>query len=166
MSRTGVAPNCPKDVRILDLSQFEAGPSCTEPLAWLGADVVKVENPRGGEPGRVLGSGLQPGADAYDFLIYNANRNSVTIDLKTHRGPFLVKEIAQRAGVFVERGIIQTMRHPRGDLRMPTFPVRFDGTAPPVEPASLLGEHTDQVLSDWLGISADEIRSLHSDGVA
>jgi len=43
---------------------------------------------------------------------------------------------------FEKRGIIQTMQHPNGGLRMPAFPVRFDGAPPPVKPAPLLGEHT------------------------
>jgi len=102
MDGSGVAPNCLEGVRVLDLSQFEAGPSCTEALAWLGAEVVKVENPKGGEPGRVLGSGPAPGADAYYFMIYNANKKSVTVNLKSERGLSLVKEMASRADVFVE----------------------------------------------------------------
>jgi formyl-CoA transferase len=102
MDGMGVAPNCLEGVRVLDLSQFEAGPSCTETLAWLGAEVVKVENPAGGEPGRVLGSGPQPGADAYYFMIYNANKKSLTVNLKSERGLALVKDMARRADVFVE----------------------------------------------------------------
>ena len=102
MDGSGVAPNCLEGVRVLDLSQFEAGPSCTEALAWLGAEVVKVENPKGGEPGRVLGSGPAPGADAYYFMIYNANKKSVTVNLKSERGLALVKEMAKKANVMIE----------------------------------------------------------------
>src|SRR5215469_7656656 len=102
MVGSGVAPNCLDGVRVLDLSQFEAGPSCTEALAWLGAEVVKVENPKGGEPGRTLGSGPRPGADAYYFMVYNANKKSATVNLKSERGLQLVKDMAKQADVFVE----------------------------------------------------------------
>jgi len=96
------SPDCLAGIRVLDLSQFEAGPSCTEVLALLGAEVVKVENPRGGEPGRVLGTGPKPGADAYYFMVYNANKKSVTVNLKSPRGVALVKEMAAQADVFIE----------------------------------------------------------------
>jgi hypothetical protein len=72
MDQTAAAPNCLDGVRVLDLSQFEAGPSCTEALAWLGAEVVKV----GGDPGRILGTGPKPDTDAYYFMIYNANKKN------------------------------------------------------------------------------------------
>src|SRR5579885_498867 len=97
-----VAPlNCLAGVKILDLTQFEAGPSCTEALAWLGADVVKVENPEAGEPGRSNFPG-RPGADSYYFFEFNANKRSVTINLKTERGVALVKEMAKKADVMIE----------------------------------------------------------------
>src|SRR5215470_3757821 len=102
MSDSAVAPNCLAGVRILDLTQFEAGPTCTEVLGQLGAEVVKVENPRGGEPGRILGTGPKPGADAYYFMVYNANKKSVTVNLKSPRGLALVKEMASKADVFIE----------------------------------------------------------------
>jgi crotonobetainyl-CoA:carnitine CoA-transferase CaiB-like acyl-CoA transferase len=102
MTEAAAAPNCLTGIRILDLTQFEAGPTCTEVLGQLGAEVVKVENPRGGEPGRILGSGPKPGSDAYYFMIYNANKKSVTVNLKSPRGVALVKEMAARADVFIE----------------------------------------------------------------
>jgi crotonobetainyl-CoA:carnitine CoA-transferase CaiB-like acyl-CoA transferase len=102
MDTNAVPPNCLAGVRVLDLSQFEAGPSCTEVLALLGAEVVKVENPKGGEPGRFLGTGPKPGADAYYFMVYNANKKSVTVNLKSPRGIAIVKEMAKAADVFVE----------------------------------------------------------------
>jgi len=91
---------CLKGVKILDLTQFEAGPSCTEALAWLGADVVKLENPGGGDPGRALGG--PAGKDDPYFLLFNANKKSITVNLKDPKGLALVKDLAAKADVMVE----------------------------------------------------------------
>jgi formyl-CoA transferase len=91
---------CLEGVRVLDLSQFEAGPSCTEALAWLGAEVVKVENPKAGDPGRMILS--EPDRDSFYFLTFNANKKSLAIDLKSGAGKALVLSLAEKADVFVE----------------------------------------------------------------
>ena len=100
MDAMGGGQTCLAGVRVLDLTQFEAGPSCTEALAWLGAEVVKVENPKNGDPGR-SSAGL-PGCDSWYFLQFNANKKSITVNLKSPRGLALVKEMASKADVFIE----------------------------------------------------------------
>src|SRR5262249_46788130 len=107
MATSGALPGCLADVRVLDLTQFEAGPSCTEALAWLGAEVVKVENPQGGEAGRTL-LGRQPvpcpsqNQDSWAFISFNANKKSITVNLKSEHGLDLIKNVAKRADVMVE----------------------------------------------------------------
>ncbi len=88
-------------VRIVDFTQFEAGPSCTEALAWLGAEVVKIENPKTGDPGRRLRPG-QPDDDPYYFQQFNANKKSITLNLKTPEGLALVKDLLRKADITIE----------------------------------------------------------------
>jgi formyl-CoA transferase len=105
MATNGTPAGCLAGVRVLDLTQFEAGPSCTEALAWLGAEVVKVENPQGGEAGRYLlgrPSDQTRNQDSWYFLLFNANKKSITVNLKSERGLTLVKDMAKRADVMVE----------------------------------------------------------------
>ncbi len=90
-----------RGVRVVDFTQFEAGPSCTEALAWLGAEVVKIENPTTGDPGRRLRPG-QPDDDPYYFHMFNANKKSITVNLKSPRGLELVRDLLRKADVCVE----------------------------------------------------------------
>jgi formyl-CoA transferase len=66
---------------------------------------------------------------------------------------------------FRERGILQTMTHGERKMTMPTWPVRFDGIPTEVKSAPLLGEHTAEVLADWLGLDADAVAGLRRDGI-
>src|SRR5262249_1339304 len=88
-------------VKVVDFTQFEAGPSCTEALAWMGAEVVKIENPKMGDPGRRLRPGA-PDDDPYYFHVFNANKKSITVDLKSPKGLELVRSMLAKADVMVE----------------------------------------------------------------
>src|ERR1700710_3097474 len=88
-------------VRVVDFTQFEAGPPSTETLAWLGAEVVKIENPGIGDPGRRLRPG-QPDDDPYYFHMFNANKKSITVNLKSPRGLAIVKDLLRKADICVE----------------------------------------------------------------
>jgi formyl-CoA transferase len=88
-------------VRVLDLSQFEAGTAVTETLAWLGADVIKVEPPGTGEQGRSASTD-SPGLDSFYFLLLNANKRSVTLNLKDERGKAMLRRMIPQADIFIE----------------------------------------------------------------
>ena len=85
-------------MRVLDFTQYEAGPSCCQYLAWLGADVVKVEPPRG-EPGRKL---IAANGKAQYYENYNANKRSVAVDVSTAAGRDLLRRLVAGFDVFVE----------------------------------------------------------------
>jgi formyl-CoA transferase len=93
-------------MRILDLSQYEAGPSCTQALAWLGADVVKIERPGVGDPGRSIGM------PDY-FMMWNSNKRSVELDLQSDEGRKTLLKMLPKYDVIVENfgpGVIAKLR--------------------------------------------------------
>jgi formyl-CoA transferase len=101
MEGIGIELDCLAGIRVVDFTQFEAGPSCTEALAWLGAEVVKIENPGLGDPGRRLQKG-KPDNDPWYFHQFNANKRSVTLNLKSPRGLEIVRSLLKKADVTVE----------------------------------------------------------------
>ncbi|MEE9280757.1 MAG: CoA transferase [Myxococcota bacterium] len=95
-------------MRVLDMTQWEAGTSCSQALAWLGADVVKVEPPGRGDPGRMADA---EGDSAY-FINWNSNKRSIVIDLGNPAGRELLLEMAPHYDVFVENygpGVIEKL---------------------------------------------------------
>ena len=93
-------------MRILDMTQYEAGTSCTQALAWMGADVVKVEAPGIGDPGRWVAGG-----GAY-FWNWNANKRSVVINLRKPEGRQVLLDLLPRFDVFVENyapGVVERL---------------------------------------------------------
>lgn len=87
--------------RILDLSRVLAGPWCTMILGDLGAEVIKVENPKGGDDTRGWGPPYAAGESAY-YLCANRNKKSVAIDLSCAEGQAAVKALAATSDVLVE----------------------------------------------------------------
>jgi formyl-CoA transferase len=98
-----------EEMRVLDMTQYEAGTSCTQALAWQGADVVKVERPGDGDPGRSL---TRDSEKSQYFLNYNSNKRSVVLDLTKSKGRELLLELAPQFDVFVENygpGVIEKL---------------------------------------------------------
>src|SRR5437588_11174169 len=88
-------------VKVVDFTQFEAGTTCTEVLAWFGAEVVKIENPGRGDPGRRLRPG-KPDDDPWYFRQFNVNKKSLAINLKSPKGLEIVKDMLRKADVTAE----------------------------------------------------------------
>ncbi len=96
-------------MRVLDMTQYEAGTACTQALAWLGADVVKVERPEIGDPARGAWGSKE---DSEYFLNWNANKRSITVDLQKPAGRKLLLDMLPNYDVFVENygpGVIEKM---------------------------------------------------------
>ncbi|PYN71627.1 MAG: formyl-CoA transferase [Candidatus Rokuibacteriota bacterium] len=88
-------------IRVVDVTNNQAGPSCGQMLAWLGADVVKVEEPGKGDPARTTHKD-RPDADSLFYLSFNGNKRSLTINLKNPRGKDVFRRLLTTADVLLE----------------------------------------------------------------
>jgi crotonobetainyl-CoA:carnitine CoA-transferase CaiB-like acyl-CoA transferase len=96
-----------KDIRVLDLTRVIAGPWCTQVLADLGAEVIKVERPDGGDDTRrvkpfVHGANGQATDDSAFFMGANRGKQSITVDIASDEGAALIRELALQCDVFIE----------------------------------------------------------------
>ncbi|WP_067452403.1 CaiB/BaiF CoA transferase family protein [Actinomadura macra] len=88
-------------IRVLDFSRVLAGPMATQILAELGADVIKIERPGGGDESRRFEPRLPGGESAY-FFAFNRGKRSITLDLATPRGQEIARGLARHADIVVE----------------------------------------------------------------
>ncbi len=93
-------------MKVLDLTQYEAGTSCTQYLAWFGAKVVKVERPGVGDPGRSVAG---RGSDSLYFMSFNHNKRSLAIALNTPEGRDIFLRLVPKFDVVVENFSLGTM---------------------------------------------------------
>ncbi|MDN3258555.1 formyl-CoA transferase [Streptomyces sp. CSDS2] len=100
-------------IRVLDMTHVQSGPSATQLLAWLGADVVKLEAPTGDITRRQLRD--LPDADSLYFTMLNCNKRGITLNTKTERGKEILTELIRRSDVMVENfgpGAVDRMGFP------------------------------------------------------
>lgn len=96
-------------IRVLDLTRVLAGPWCTMSLGDLGAEIIKIENPDGGDDTRQWGNAL-PGGERTYFLCANRNKYSIAVDLNTPDGQQIVRDIALTSDVVVENYKLDGLR--------------------------------------------------------
>jgi formyl-CoA transferase len=90
-----------KGIRVIDMTHNQAGPACAQILGFLGADVIKLEEPKGGDVARTNMADI-PGSDSLFFLILNANKRSLTLNLKTEEGKDLFRKVIAESDVLLE----------------------------------------------------------------
>jgi crotonobetainyl-CoA:carnitine CoA-transferase CaiB-like acyl-CoA transferase len=88
-------------IRVVDLTSSLAGPTCTQILGALGADVVKIEHPQRGDEARAWGPRFFDGGSAL-FFAANASKRSLALDVKSEDGQEVLRRLVDRSDVFIE----------------------------------------------------------------
>ena len=89
-----------KGVRILDMTHVQAGPTCSQLLAWMGADVIKFEPPQGDATRGQLRD--VPGADSLYFTMLNCNKRSITVNMKSAQGKEVFVDLLKKCDIMME----------------------------------------------------------------
>ena len=89
-----------KGVRILDMTHVQAGPTCSQLLAWMGADVIKFEPPQGDATRGQLRD--VPGADSLYFTMLNCNKRSITVNMKSAEGKTVFVDLLKKCDIMME----------------------------------------------------------------
>src|SRR5690242_16507446 len=89
-------------IRVIDFTHDQAGPSCTQMLAWLGADVIKIERPPHGDRARRLWNMDNPDLDSFFFLLLNSNKRSTVVNLRAEEGKEIARRLIKEADVVAE----------------------------------------------------------------
>ena len=89
-------------IRVIDFTHDQAGPSCTQMLAWLGADVIKIERPPHGDRARRLWNADNPNLDSFFFLLLNSNKRSTVINLRSEEGKEIARRLIKNADIVAE----------------------------------------------------------------
>lgn len=100
LQHLGRAPKALDGVRVLDLSRYIFGPFCTQMLADMGADVIKIEPRETGDPARQAGS-VRVHGDSASFLARNRNKRSLTVDLRQPDGQEIIRRLTTRSDVLI-----------------------------------------------------------------
>ena len=152
-------------IRVIDWTQVQSGPSCTQMLAWLGADVIKIERKGLGDPTRTELLDY-PDMDSLYYLQLNCNKRSIELDMKTSEGKEILTRLLETADIFVvdenSYSKIQggnTEKFLGRLIRFKNLKVHYAGVAYPdadgsvVTPAPLYNGSFEQIYPSWLATS-------------
>ena len=116
-----------KGIRILDMTHVQAGPTASQLLAWMGADVIKLESPAGDATRGQLRD--VPNADSLYFTMLNCNKRSITVNMKSPEGKAVFVELLKKSDILMENfgpGVLDRFGFSLGESSR-NQPARGDG---------------------------------------
>ena len=144
-------------LRVVDLTRILSGPFCSMFLADLGAEVIKIEDPDGGDP--IRGQGEQRNGFSLYFASFNRNKRSVTLNLRSEQGKAVLRQLIASADVLVENyrpGVLDRMGFDRDALKA----IRPDLIICRVTGFGLDGPYADRPAFDFIALAMSGLMSV------